>query len=97
MQIRKHILNILSDGLEHNTTEIADYIKKNNIKLDKSSTTIRNILYHLKNENNSIINPRRGVYQMINAKTSPAEDELRQLNDAITIIKTNLSKCKDFN
>ena len=53
-QVKKYILELLSDGKEHTTIEIREYILTQNIRLDKSSTLIRNILHNLKQQPRTI-------------------------------------------
>lgn len=95
-QVKKCILVLLSDGKEHTTSEIREYISTQNIYLEKSSTLIRNVLYNLKHENSNIINTDRGVYKLQINKDS-VEPSDSDLNNAIKVIEKNLQEYKHFN
>ena len=94
--IKKHVLELLSDGKERSTTEIKNYILSKNIKLEKSSTIVRNVLYKLKQENPNITNSDRGKYQL-KLNTPSIADDSSELNDAIRVIEKNLQEYKTFN
>ena len=94
-QVKKYILELLSDGKEHTTIEIREYILTQNIRLDKSSTLIRNILHNLKHENPNFINTGRGKYKL---QTNNSHDNnYSELKNAIYIIEKNLQEYKHFN
>lgn len=94
-QIRKHILEFLADGKEHTTCEIKEYILSKNIKLEKSSTLIRNVLYNLKHENPSLVNVGRGKYKLLIQDNCMENNS--ELENAIYIIEKNLDEYKNFN
>lgn len=95
-QVKKYILELLSDGKEYTTTEIKEYILSKNIKLEKNSTLIRNVLYNLKRENSSFTNTERGKYKLI-SKPSTLQNDYSELKNAISIIEKNLKEYKHFN
>lgn len=95
-QVKKHILDLLSDGKEHSTAEIKDYILSKNIKLEKNSTLIRNALYNLKHENPSLSNINRGKYKLI-SNSPTLHNDYSELKNAIAVIEKNLQEYKHFN
>lgn len=95
-QVRKYILELLSDGKEYTTTEIKEYILSKNVKLEKNSTLIRNVLYNLKHENPSFTNIDRGKYKLI-SNPPTLQNNYSELKNAISIIEKNLQEYKHFN
>lgn len=95
-QIRKTILELLSDGKEHSTQEINNYIFSIGIVLDKNSSLIRNVMHSLKKECPNLTNPSRGIYKLVN----PNADYINQyseLKTSIATIEKTLQECKNVN
>ena len=95
-QIKKIILEILSDGKEHSIQEIKDHVLSRNIVLDQTSTLIRNILHNLKKEYPNLLNPSRGVYRLLLAENAKP-DYYVELNHSIATIEQTLQECQNFN
>ena len=95
-QIKRIILELLSDGKEHTIQEIREHLSQNNIQLEKSSTLLRNVMYTLKKENQCLLNPTRGTYQLLlcenNCQTNHSDFEC-----AIIEIEKAIHDCKNFN
>ena len=70
--IKKCILEFLNDGKEHNTFEIRQYVDSKKLYEEDNTGTIRMALFQLKNEIDSIVNPRKGIYYM---KISEAKEK----------------------
>ena len=94
--IKKYILELVSDGKEHSTTEIRDYILSKNIKLEQSSTIIRNVLFKLKQENPNLTNGSRGKY-LLQLDSISLADNSSELQSAIYVIEKHLQEYKNFN
>lgn len=63
-QVKKIILEILSDGKEHTSEEIRNLINEEGIELDKKCSTMRTAIYQLRNNGTEIYSRDRGVYQI---------------------------------
>ena len=94
-QIKHILLDLFSDGKEHTVPEIKNHLIANNIHLDKSSTLLRNIMYTLKKETPNLINPIRGTYQLLLAKSN-SYDNRTNLDIAIKEIENAVYDCKNF-
>ena len=95
-QIKTIILELLSDGQTHTTSEIHSTVRSKGIKLEEKSTLVRNIMHNLKKENSNLLNPSRGVYQLLTEKNT-TNDHYKDLNSAIATIEKTLSEYKRFN
>lgn len=95
-QIKRIILELLSDGKEHTTQEIREHLSRNNIQLEKSSTLLRNVMYTLKKENQSLLNPTRGTYQLL-LRENNCQTNCSDLEHAIIEIEKAIHDCKNFN
>ena len=96
--VRELILQLLSDDALHSTTEITEYVMSHIPDITDIDTTIRNVLFSLKNRDNSIINPKKGWYQ-IRKETPVSIDilDLSPLQKAIDVITDTISIYTDFN
>ena len=92
--VRKYILELLSDGKEHKTSEIRNYVAIKGVKLEPKSTLVRNVLFCLKQEDPNFVNSGRGMYQIVN---DSKENHYRELKNAISIIEKEIKECKNFN
>ncbi len=92
--VKDYILDLLSDGKEHSTVEIKDYILSRGLKIEESSTLIRNVLFKLKNDDCIIINTSRGMYRL---KQDAEESCYVELKRSISVIEQELLQLKKFN
>lgn len=72
--IKNNILEVLKDGKEHTTAEIREYIESKRINDEDNSNAINMALFQLKKESETIANPRKGIYCMINKKQKIKKD-----------------------
>lgn len=92
--VKDYVLELLSDGTEHSTVEIKEYMIERGVKIEDTSTLLRNILFSLKKNNPNIINTARGVYKLQQDDEENCYIELRR---AISVIEQELLKLKKFN
>ena len=79
-------------GKEKTTEEIKNYLEEKEVHVDKGTSAIRNALFHLKQENPSVVNVKRGVYMWREKKISDSHKKY-DFSDFITI--ANSKKRKD--
>lgn len=87
--IKEKIIECMKDGKARKVEEINIYLEEHGIKIEKSSTALRNALFNLKQENNCLVNIKRGVYIWKNDETKKNKDENEKikydLSDFITV------------
>lgn len=84
--IKEKIIECLKaeSGKEKTTEEIKNYLEEKEIHIDKETSAIRNALFHLKQENPSVVNVKRGVYMWREKKMSDSHKKY-DFSDFITI------------
>lgn len=75
-QIKNIIMEFLNDGCVRTVLEIKNELERKGIVLDKKNSALRNALYNLKQEDNSLQNPNKGEYCYI-AKKISIDNELK--------------------
>lgn len=68
-RVKELILEVLSDGNEHTSEEIREYILQNGVEVETKSSVIRTAIYQLRGSGKEIISRERGVYQVEGKKT----------------------------
>lgn len=84
--IKEKIIECLKaeSGKEKTTEEIKKYLEEKEVHIDKETSAIRNALFHLKQENPSVVNVKRGVYMWREKKMSDSHKKY-DFSDFITI------------
>ena len=82
-KVKNSILVLLSDGKEHCSDEMRDFIQEEGIDLDKNSSALRTAIYQLRNSGINIYSRERGVYQI---KEKEKEDIHPFLKDFTTLM-----------
>lgn len=84
--IKEKIIEYLKaeSGKEKTTEEIKNYLEEKEVHIDKETSAIRNALFHLKQENPSVVNAKRGVYMWREKKISDSHKKY-DFSDFITI------------
>lgn len=63
-RVKEIILELLSDEMEHTTTDIQNNIISSGIELDSKSSVIRTAIYQLRSNGEDIYSRDRGIYQL---------------------------------
>lgn len=63
-EVKKIILDFLSDGKEHSSEELRCYIIEKGMEIDKKSSILRTAIYQLRSTGTDIYSRDRGIYQI---------------------------------
>ena len=84
--IKEKIIEYLKaeSGKERAPEEIKNYLEEEEVHIDEGTSTIRNALFNLKQENPSVVNVKRGFYMWREKKISDSHKKY-DFSDFITI------------
>lgn len=92
--IKKIIYDVLADGEIHSATEIRSKAIESGIMIDEKSTSLRNVIYHIKREDANFKTVDRGMYVL--TSTTSGESVIC-FEEALRIIETEITKLRNIN
>ena len=92
--IKKIIYDVLADGETHSATEIRSKAIESGIMIDEKSTSLRNVIYHIKREDANFKTVDRGMYVL--TSTTSGESVIC-FEEALRIIETEITKLRNIN